>query len=244
VIRISSPWVFAYGHVLLDVIGPLFCFPIDIINSSRFFCADFPRGFLLDCLRWFNLEKEMIVIQLGQYILAQQIYTYDRGFGSNYAPEGFARMKSWIQKRNRFESRPAWRCGFFNRDKFKMRWMSNMDHIMKMAKAKYQGFAWQPVGAKKSIEETAIFFDSLKFIFGMHGSGLLNVIFMQPKSVVCEVQSQSHFVVISELSRIFGLFHIASRLGNILHYSSLVTMPEGLAMLMIDRAVAFMNVYI
>jgi hypothetical protein len=94
-----------------------------------------------------------------------------------------------------------------------------MDAFFEWAKGEYPSHEWQKLErSMRGLDDAGCFFNSVKFYFSPHGSGISNNLFMQPGGVVCEVIGSLKMVLFSGMSRMFGLFHVAARLAHLTHY--------------------------
>jgi hypothetical protein len=88
---------------------------------------------------------------------------------------------------------------------------------MRSVADRYPTTKWQMVDEEISIQRAAPMFNEFKFFFAPHGRMLTNVVFMQPHTAVCEIQSQLAHPLFIDLSRMLGLYHVVTRVLSMPH---------------------------
>jgi hypothetical protein len=108
---------------------------------------------------------------------------------------------------------------FMNREQKVGRRISNMNEVIAWARQEYPCVAWEKQkGPMTGLKEAAVVFNDVKFYFSAHGADLTNIVFMQPRGVVCEVHGIRLYPLFSGMSRMFGLLHVGARLAGLVHW--------------------------
>jgi hypothetical protein len=177
----------------------------------------------------------------SQYLFGKFIYVSDHGTVDHGAPMLLAKLRLLVSAKAGMDLKAPFRYGFLNRDVRKARWIANMEDIRGKVQVKYPEFNWENISHCSTILETARLYNSLRFVFTPQGAGMTNIIFMQPRNVVCEVQTSRLYPGFIKLARIFGLLDIVSRFGEYSHSRSWFVMPEDIGIEMVDVAVSYLR---
>jgi glycosyltransferase involved in cell wall biosynthesis len=167
---------------------------------------------------YFGLNDRLIVLRNQNYIKAKLCYV-----GSNKIPNWviplFPRLfRAFMVKHAALDLSKPNEYGFIWRSKGG-RSVANAADVMKNVGKKFPLIQWKVLGRGGMIAENARVFNVLRMIFSTHGAGLANIIFMQPKTVVCEIFSDRAGWNFVGISQNMGLFHVVSRLPTMLHLS-------------------------
>jgi hypothetical protein len=238
VITACLPWIHAYAHALMDVTVALFGFPRAILDQSFFVVTDAgPMRVLFEGLSCLGMNNRLAILRKGQYLYSENIYTYDVGGLDRQPPICFMRFRAHLKKKLKLDETPAFRYGFVNRPIGKARRIRNMEAIVAWARQEIPDINWEIVGCGNTMTAAARLFNSLRFFFTPHGAALMNVVYMQPRSVACEVQASHWHNSYSGISRMLGLFYVGARLGWMRHrWGSGANMPVEVGQAMIRTA--------
>jgi hypothetical protein len=99
-----------------------------------------------------------------------------------------------------------------------MRRISNLNDILNMANREFPVVVWEMLYSGPSVVANAKYFNKVSLLFATHGGGVANIVFMQPKTVLCEVEGKSFRANFMGITQIIGLFHVIVRLAAIRHY--------------------------
>jgi capsular polysaccharide biosynthesis protein len=102
--------------------------------------------------------------------------------------------------------------------------MANLVEILALAKREFSTIPWEILISCPTLCGNARLFNQLRLFFSVHGAGFANSIFMQPRTVLCEVQSDVSSAVFADISSIVGLYHIIARVVTLVHFSPNPTM--------------------
>jgi hypothetical protein len=244
VIRMSVPWLHNYAHTIRDALTPLFGFPKAIIETSHFVCPNIPIPSMVLGLEWFGLDKRIIRLKCAEYIWAHECYTYDTGVVDHQPPVVFKAMRDWVIKRLKLDKEKPWRYVFMSRDPPDRRRIANIGELYGWATKEYRKVpvVWEIVRSPVGLESGAVMFNSLRLLFAAHGAGLVNLLFMQPRSVVCEFQGSRCHRGFTGMSRMFGLLHVAGRSVKMSHFATgEMAVPIPVARQMISAGIRFLQ---
>jgi hypothetical protein len=211
VVAVCWGWSDSYAHCLMNVLSPLLGFPRAIIDTSHVVVIGLPRPFLIEGMKRFGFHKRFIVLLPKEYIFAKLIYTLDFGntikFRDWGIPNCLLRLRSGIIRKLKLDAiRPSF-FALMNREKGKR--VLDLNKIYAKVKRVYRNIAWTLITTPdSSIESNAIIFNNLRFILIPHGPDLANILFMQPRSVVCEIQGKKRVHSLIGLAEFLGLWSV------------------------------------
>jgi hypothetical protein len=82
---------------------------------------------------------------------------------------------------------------------------------MDQAKAKWPAIPWEECPHYMTLKEQAQFFDTVKFLFSLHGSVLANIIFMPPDTAVVDLQMEKWLLAFQWLAAYTGKYMVIGR---------------------------------
>lgn len=184
---------YVYGHFIWDFLTPICKFPPEVfINSSIILCT-FPKmGTEIFC-KLFDIQEnqciDMTKTSENSLFYARELYTVKTKtmlYGSMAAIVDFVKL---INKKFP-PARDAYRYCLQNRDKGTKRSIPNFYELTNAIQQKFNQYQWETLPNNYySIIDAVIDFQVIKLLFCPSGSGILNCIFFQPKSVVVEVMT-------------------------------------------------------
>jgi hypothetical protein len=171
----------------------------------------------MEGLSFFGLENRLVHLGAGEYLTADFYYAYNVS-GPNYdCPVLLCSLRAHLLRRLNLDREKPTIHGFLERKVSRI--LSNLHDIFAMAKLEFPQRHWEFLQKSSSLLANAVYFNNVRLFFGAHGAGFLNLIFMQPKNVLCEVARDRMRDNYISMSWIFGMLHIVSRLANMIHHS-------------------------
>jgi hypothetical protein len=234
-------WIHNYYHGIWDTMAPLLAFPKEIIERSHFLYWILPT-FLAEALIWFGLEERLIEIRPHEYIWSENVYMYDRGIRECQPPYVLLKMREHVKGIVTLDRQPPSRYVFMNRKKREKRFISNMNEVFDVIVKVYKNLTWEWIGQERSVYRCATLFNSLRFFMAPHGAGLANILFMQPGTAFCEIQTEWAHPLYIDLGRILGLYHVVSRFPEFLHFQQVVTIDVEIGVRMVHEAMKCLGV--
>jgi capsular polysaccharide biosynthesis protein len=76
---------------------------------------------------------------------------------------------------------------------------------------------WILTHGETSLIRSAQFFNQARILFAVHGAGCVNILYMQRRTVFMEVQSSAGSFSYWNISRIFGSYHLVTRVQELEH---------------------------
>jgi hypothetical protein len=117
-----------------------------------------------------------------------------------------------------------------------------MHNVVALCAMRFPTATWEWINSTSSIGLNAKRWNELDFFFAPHGAGSANTLFMQPRTVYCEIQSGGHANFI-HVALIVGIFSLKYRLPGMAHFDPNVAniLPLDKAEELLAKAVAFLE---
>jgi hypothetical protein len=223
----------------MDYLGQLLLIPREIVNRAyMIFFSSIPPYFW-EALCWTGLDKRCVTLTLNDYITAFYCVSWVCPFRGLNAPIVMLALRNFVKGRVGLDISSPSRYGFATRPQ--SRRITNMDEIVNLAKQKYRNISWEMLEETSHPFLNAANFNQLKFFFSPHGSGIVHALYMQPRTVVCEVEAERGTDWL-QLIRLLGLYHILSRIKAMIHFGGHgAPLPLKIAEEMIEIAIACLN---
>jgi hypothetical protein len=218
VIAMGHPLISNYAHAVMDTFVHLFGFPRQIIDTSYFVTSLAVERvlppYVSQALSWFGLSERLIVLSKKEYIWANYSYAYKTSYYGQ-PPDFLRKMRFVMIDKLGLDRKPPSLYGLMNRKNNRM--ILNMYKVLERIRAVYKDVKWELVSYHRILEETAILFNNIRFLMGVNGAGMTNMLYMQPNSVVCELQTIDtwYFMRYGEM---LGLYFVEYRFWGLKHF--------------------------
>ena len=219
-----------FGHWFVDVLIPLMLLPEDVLFRSKI-CTHYKRDFYTETLTHLGVKEENIIYIndtdycIGRIVYSVMPYTHVNTFG--YAGKIF-----WKKIRKVFnveEIKPDL-YAITNRAVPRRGIPSDtIDAIFQYVKLKYSEYNWTFMRDNpKSVQDTAIFWAHLKFVFAPTGSNLCGIFFMNQKSVVVVAQADLNDICFQAHAAVIGIYIFLFAVPGTGHHATGITVsvPE------------------
>jgi hypothetical protein len=167
-----------------------------------------------ESLVWLGLSKRVVTIDWGEYCWSPQVFRFDSGY--RYAPFFLSCMRDHVKRKLGLDRVKPSRYVFMNRGG--SRRIFNFQEIIVAALTTFRSFRWERIHPLASFEQSAILFNPLRLLFTPHGAGLANTLFMQPGSVICEVQGEREVSMFTDVSKVTRVNHVVARIMEMKHH--------------------------
>jgi capsular polysaccharide biosynthesis protein len=135
-------------------------------------------------------------------------------------PVLMSRLRDLIATKVELDKMTPSRYALMNRKKRQARRIVNFDQVRDELVRLWPSVKWEFVESEKTVLTGAKLFNAFLFFMGTTGAGMANTMFMQPESVVCEVQGRFADMAFVQISQIFRLHHVLCRLPYMPHWSN------------------------
>jgi hypothetical protein len=202
-----------YAHWQFDKMPAVIGMGKAIIKKS-YFVAFEPIKFVLESLKWLGFEDRIIYIKKDQRIRVDRIWTVEPYPFYLSIPPLIKRWRKLVAGLAKIDLKPPTRFGFQNRA-VGDRVITNFSETVTAVREKWPNYNWEILpNGWNSIIPAAQTLNTLRFYFGPHGANLVNTIYMQPFSVVCEAQKRVFGTCYMFTSLVFRLRHVYCVMGK------------------------------
>ncbi|OHS99513.1 hypothetical protein TRFO_34061 [Tritrichomonas foetus] len=222
-----------YAHFTFDVFCFLLYIPSNILETSVL-ASKHASLFSSEALKLLKIPRAL-VIKKNQYIFAEKAYSFIPHPCDSQYVHSLYRLRDFIKSVYGLDDENPEIMAFFNRDN--SRHIENMKGIYKMAKRKYPQFKIiRETPNYKTYKENCQVYNKVLILFTPHGAGCVNLIFMQPKTVFCEIQSDLSKFAFYNIALQFNIFHVLCRIPDLPHF------PTGAKPLLMETAMKMLEV--
>jgi hypothetical protein len=238
-------WIFNYCHFLFDIFPAVLWIPEAILRQGHFVLPIYGdrRRFIHEALCWVGLGNRCIILDQNHYISARAVYHFEPySCGGREDPVLLTRLRQFITDRFGLDRKiPDRRC-FMNRARGLSRHIINLHEVVALCARRYPTVTWEWIDSTASIGLNAKRWNELDFFFAPHGAGSANTLFMQPRTVYCEIQSGGHANFI-HAALIVGIFPLTYRLPGMRHFDPTMTnvLPLNKAEELLEKAVSYLE---
>ena len=145
------------------------------------------------------------------------IWTNQCGFLNQWLLSNF---RSIVVLKLHLDTEKPKRYVLFNRNKGQSRYLSNFNELVLAAKEMFPLIHFEVGKFYATFVEQVVYFNSMKFVFAVHGSLLSNIIFMQDLTIVVELQMEKILYSFFYASIITGKVLVCLRDRNISYRST------------------------
>ena len=183
--------------------------------------------------------KSYHVLKPNEYVYALRSYSIEPHPCVEIFGQTLVALRSFIKKVYNLDTQNPYIFAFFNRKQ--TRHISNLKSIYYAAKKRYPGFFYmydEPFYT--TYLENARLFNKILILFTPHGALCVNLMFMQPKTVLIEIQADISGFNFFKMGLFFDIYHIFGRIPELNHFGrGSMPFPMEKALILIDAAVDF-----
>jgi hypothetical protein len=202
-----------YGHWQHDQLVSLMAFPEDVMKSSYFITCD-GHYFIIEMLEFFGFAGRIIIMTPDTYISVDRVWTIDPYPRFFFAPMLLQAYRRFVIGKLSLDQKLPTRYAFKNRPV--RRRIMNMAAIFHIVCRRFRGYEWEMIRPSYlSLLDAAKEFNTFRFFLAAHGAGFVCFIYMQPRTVVCEVQTTIQTSYFMFMRRVLDRHHIFCRAGNV-----------------------------
>ena len=189
IIAISHIHIFVYGHALIDLYPNFMVVPKYILDKSYVPLKSY-NSFMPPLFEsiGFPRERTLVLAQELYMIFSPNVYIFKER--NKMYPKPFY-YNAFIKKiAEHFHLRQKAPHLYFlaNRNPDENRFLTNFDEIIKIVRSKYPNYKFEKCPHLSATKDYIILLDKVKLMWGVHTSFLFNMAYMQPKTVICELQ--------------------------------------------------------
>jgi hypothetical protein len=177
-----------FGHWFLEVLPAYSVIPRDILHNSIVVLPE-RRPFIVDGFSMLGVHESQIVTGLGVSLFARHFYTADFVFCGDLTRFLIVSFRKLLVRTFALGRSPPSRFVMHNRWNMS-RAVGNWAELVTAIKAAWPHLPWEECPAVAGVRKSAVFFDGVKLLFGVHGSIFANMIFMQPDTALVSLEME------------------------------------------------------
>jgi hypothetical protein len=170
-----------------------------------------PGSFIPESLHFFGFDNTIRVAS-REYIFTEQLWNLVPFIHNSPYPAIIRRFREELTKRVWLTPIVPSKFILMQRDRRSVRYILNMNEIQKAFVTALPSCDWKVMTYYRSIIVAAKQFYEVKLLFGFHGGGCGSLVFMQKDTIFLEIQSDSCFSYMWELTQICGQYHVMARM--------------------------------
>lgn len=202
-------WFFA--HLIVDFFPRFFVIPEEIRrNSYVFITSGFPA--IYEALKIVGVDPNKIVVPPPDVMIhADTLYTVAPITCTKFQGNLLLNMRKILAEKFGLDKKPADQYIIYNRENTDFRVVTNFKDISKAIKLAYPKYPWKNIEIPRTLEMQFKCFNSMRVFIAVHGAAFANTLFMQPRTVCCEVQVDRWVDNYLWISLFANVYHIVSR---------------------------------
>jgi hypothetical protein len=215
VICLHSSWSVNYCHWTHDILAFLLEIPSEIRNRSHFVTGPI-QHFAEETLDYLGMANRTVILGRKDYIFADFAYSWEPFPCAEQNPVILVRYRKFLTDNFGLDKEAPTKHFFLNREL--NRKIGNFNELISAAKQEFPKEPWELIRPFTSVITAAKEFNKARFFMTPHGSACINAIYMQPRTVLCEIQSSISYGFFMNVTRIFGEFNVICRIPTMSHW--------------------------
>jgi hypothetical protein len=163
-----------------------------------------------------GMENRTICLGAKDYIYADWAYSWEPFPCAEQNPIILVKYRQFIKERLNLDEEVPTEHYFLNRELNRI--ITNFPELISQAKIEFPEEPWQLIRPPVSLAMAAKKFNLVRFFMTPHGSACINAVYMQPRTVLCEIQSAISYGFFINVTRIFGEFNVVCRIPTMSHW--------------------------
>jgi hypothetical protein len=177
-----------FGHWFLEVLPAYSVIPREILFNSVIVLPEF-HDYLVDHLSVLGVHESQLVTGLGVTVFARRLYTAEFTFCGDLVKFLIVSFRNLIIRKLKLGVVAPSRFMLHNRWNMS-RAVANWGELVSGIKAKWPNVPWEECPVVIGLRKSAIFFDRVKMLFGVHRSIMANIMFMQPDTSLVSLEME------------------------------------------------------
>ncbi|EAY20437.1 hypothetical protein TVAG_110490 [Trichomonas vaginalis G3] len=202
----TSDW----GHWSLEALPAIIALPEEILYTSVI-VVPVLNDFVVENLREFGVDPAQIYASLNGRVGAKVLYTVNSLWCGDLNRKLLLNMRRIVAEKYDLDKINPTRYIITNRKKNYSRYFGNFEELFAKCKEEFPTIPWQRFQYFDTFSEQVKYFNSIKFIFAIHGSMLTNILYMQEDTIVVELQLENWLLSFINIAQMTGKIHISGR---------------------------------
>jgi hypothetical protein len=198
-----------FGHWFLEVLPAYAAIPRDTLLSSIVVLPEY-HDYIADHLAVFGVHPSQIVTGLQLTVFARHFYTAEFTVCGDLLAYLITNFRNFVIEKFGLARTPPHRFMLHNRWNMS-RAIGNWVELVDAVREKWPNVKWEECPVVLGLQRSAVFFDQVKLLFGVHGSIMANVMFMQPNTSLVSLDMEQWLLSFFWLSAFTGKYVTAGR---------------------------------
>jgi len=210
VISISHEYSYFYAHWIMDMMPSFAILPAEIIENATIIIP-FAQRFVIEGLGLLNIPISSIIsLRENEVVFAKQFFTVLPIQCTVFSGYLLSNLREVISKKLNLDSKPPSMYVVYNR-KTSFRGIENFNSVFNSIQSTYSNISWVMCDIPKGLADQFRFFNNILFFLSVHGGTYANTLFMQPKTVVVEIQVDRWVDNFLWISAFTNKYHVIGR---------------------------------
>jgi hypothetical protein len=198
-----------FGHWFLEVLPAYAVLPRNITSSSIVVVPE-KHYHVVDGFEFLGIKECQIVAGINIPIFARHFYTAEYVSCGDLTRFLIGSMRRLFEERLHLGRVVPSKYELYNRWNMS-RAIGNFPELINSTSTKWPKIPWEECPHYMTLRKQAQFFDTVKFLFGVHGSVLANIIFMQPDTAVVDLQMEQWLLAFQWVAAYTGKYMVIGR---------------------------------
>lgn len=198
-----------YGHWTLDAAPQLTQIPKEIRQKAYFVTSDTP--FIKDTLNLFDIDDSRIIKDTSHWYFAETLYTVYSGTCGQPSPYLLNQFRDYMINKFGLDNKKPDKIAFIQRGLYHSRHIANLDEIMEYLMDLFPEETYEIVPSMNRMEPQVKYYNTVKLLFGCHGSAMMNSLYMQRGTAIVEILYEKTHPGLYYTTQFTGKYHYAFR---------------------------------
>ena len=180
-----------YGHWLHEVMSRLIVMPRELLKNARVLLPPLPEWAMAH-VSMLDYADKIDILPVNAFQTPKSVLYFDSLTCTYSDPYMVQRTREWFIKEFRLDTKKPFRYVIYQR-RVSHRRISNYDALFEAIQKEFPDINWEKSNEPKGVNESAQYWNEIKFILTVHGGQMSNIIFMQPNTTVIEIMDDRCF---------------------------------------------------
>jgi hypothetical protein len=194
-----------FFHAMVESMPILFCMDKKIVSSSALLLGSIGLWKVIrDALSVLEISPSSICYVRDKAVFVQNLYIMNP-FRRNLLPTSIQVLRHFIFQKFR-RDRPPWRRTLIKRKRDVFRYVFNLDQVAEALDSTFEGRKFEVKICEGNLSSQIEYFRDCFCVIGVRGSGLTNVVWMSPNTIMVEIQARYCDCAFANCAMLCGLW--------------------------------------
>jgi hypothetical protein len=185
-----------------------------------FAAAEVDMNWTMEAIQLVGVRPDrLLLLGDGEWLFAVNLYQWDPIPFDMQEPVGLTALRRQAVLQLKLDAAAPYRFTVMKRTgHWAVRRIENLPELFEMWRSEYKGFAWELIEAPSGYFTTIRYFNEVRLFLAPHGAGCVSLLWMQPRTVFCEIHPDSAlYASFYNMSRCLRLHHVIYRMPGYHH---------------------------